>query len=385
MTNFWNLIKKKISNENGILSIGFSDILGSGLSSVFWLYLASSIKPEEYGEIHYFLSIAGMAQVFSMFGSSQVITVYTAKKEEIQSTLFLLSIIPSVISSVFIIIIFNKIDAGFLVLGYVIFESVNSVLLGRKFYRKYAKIVIIQKALTLALGVSFLQFFGPEGIIFAIVLTFVPHLTIYLKEFKKTKINFSLLISKKKFIINNYLMNISNGFGGQIDKVILAPLLGFVLLGNYSLALQIFSILIMFSTIIFKFILPQDASGISNKKLKIYTIIVSIIISILGIVILPKIITEFFPKFLDAIDAIPIMSIAVVPEAITIIYVSKMLGKEKSKFILIAKLIDTGIVISGFIILGPIYGIIGLAWVMVAAVSSQTIFLIIMDKLNRNE
>ena len=59
-------------------------------------------------------------------------------------------------------------------------------------------------------------------------------------------------------------MNISNGFGGQIDKVILAPLLGFVLLGNYSLALQIFSILIMFSTIIFKFILPQDASGISN-------------------------------------------------------------------------------------------------------------------------
>ena len=141
----------------------------------------------------------------------------------------------------------------------------------------------------------------------------------------------------------------------------------------------------MFSTIIFKFILPQDASGISNKKLKIYTIIVSIIISILGIVILPKIITEFFPKFLDAIDAIPIMSIAVVPEAITIIYVSKMLGKEKSKFILIAKLIDTGIVISGFIILGPIYGIMGLAWVMVAAVSSQTIFLIIMDKLNRNE
>ena len=62
-----------------------------------------------------------------------------------------------------------------------------------------------------------------------------------------------------------------------------------------------------------------------------------------------------------------------------------MLGKEKSKFILIAKLIDTGIVISGFIILGPIYGIMGLAWVMVAAVSSQTIFLIIMDKLNRNE
>ena len=42
---------------------------------------------------------------------------------------------------------------------------------------------------------------------------------------------------------------------------------------------------------------------------------------------------------MDAVDAIAIMSLAVVPEAITMLYVSKMLGQEKSKSILIAKLI----------------------------------------------
>ena len=93
MTKYWNKIKEKFVNENGIVSIGISDIIGSGLSGIFWLYIASVIDPGDYGEIHYFLGIAGMAQIFSMFGNPHALTVYSAKNENIQSTLFLLSII----------------------------------------------------------------------------------------------------------------------------------------------------------------------------------------------------------------------------------------------------------------------------------------------------
>ncbi len=110
MTKFLDIIKDKFQNENGIISIGFSDIVGSGIASIFWLYIASVIEPEAYGEIHYFLGIAGMAYVISMVGNSHALTVYSAKNEKIQSTLFLLSIIPSIISSVIIIIIFNRIQ-----------------------------------------------------------------------------------------------------------------------------------------------------------------------------------------------------------------------------------------------------------------------------------
>ena len=143
MARLWNLIKQKILNENGILSIGFSDIVGSGISAIFWLYIASVIDPGEYGEIHYFLGIAGMAQIFSMIGNAHVLTVYSAKKEKIQSTLFILSIIPTIISSIIIIVILSRIDSALLVFGYVIFESVNSVLLGRKYYRRYAIMILI--------------------------------------------------------------------------------------------------------------------------------------------------------------------------------------------------------------------------------------------------
>jgi len=381
MTNYWNVIKNKLLKEDGIVSVGFSDIVGSGIAAVFWLYIASVMNPDTYGEIHYFIAIAGMAQIISMLGSSHVLTVYSAKKENIQSTLFLLSIIPTIISCIIIIMIFNRFDAGLLAVGYVVFESVNSVILGRKFYRKYAKMILIQKSLTVFLGISFLYTFGTDGIIFALALTFIPHLIIFIKEFQNTKINFGLLKPRKNFIINNYVMMLTGGFGGQIDKLILAPLLGFSLLGNYSLALQIFTILVIFSSIIFKYLLPQDASGVSNRNLKKLTIIVAIGISIFGILVLPKLITLFFPKFIEAVDAVAIMSIAVIPEAITVLYSSKMLGKEKSKFVLIAKLIDYAIVIIGFILLGPILGIVGLAIIVVIAITAQASFLAIVDKI----
>jgi len=381
MTNYWNVIKNKLLKEDGIVSVGSADIIGGGISAIFWLYVASVMNPENYGEIHYFLAIAGMAQIFSMVGNSHALTVYSAKKENIQSTLFILSTIPTIISCIIIIMIFDRFDAGLLAIGYVVFESVNSVMLGRKFYRKYAKMILIQKSLTMLLGISFFYAFGPNGILFALVLTFIPHLIIFLKEFQNTKINFTLLKPRKNFIVNNYLMVISGSFGGQIDKIILLPLLGFVIIGNYSLALQIFTVLVMFSAIVFKYLLPQDASGVSNRNLKKITIMVAIGISIFGILVLPKLITLFFPKFIEAVDAIAIMSIAVIPDAITILYSSKMLGKEKSKFVLITKLVALATIIIGFILLGPILGIVGLAITFVIAATLQAIILAVSDKI----
>ena len=145
--------------------------------------------------------------------------------------------------------------------------------------------------------------------------------------------------------------------------------------------MQIFTILVIFSSIVFKFLLPQDSSGNSSKSIKKYTILVSVVISVFGVVVVPKLIPIFFIKFIQTVDAISIVSLAIVPETITMLLTSKMLGQEKSRFILIAKLISLGIMIIGFIVLGPIYGIVGLAFVIVAASIIQVIFLVIMDRI----
>ena len=88
MDNYWTNFKKKIIGQKDLATIGFANIVGSGISAIFWLYLASVIEPTEYGEIHYFIAIAAFAQIISLIGSSNVLTVYTAKKIKIQATLF---------------------------------------------------------------------------------------------------------------------------------------------------------------------------------------------------------------------------------------------------------------------------------------------------------
>jgi O-antigen/teichoic acid export membrane protein len=173
---------------------------------------------------------------------------------------------------------------------------------------------------------------------------------------------------------------VTTSLHGQLDKFIIAPLLGFVLLGNYALALQIIGIMMIFPSVLFKFILPQDSSGISNKKLKKLSILISIFIFLVGFFLSPIIIPELFPKYTDVVEAIQIMSINVVIATFTYLYTSKFLGLEKSKYLLINKLIGILILATAMIILGSLYGIFGLAIAFLINSSSSLIFLYIIDK-----
>ena len=385
MKDTWKKLFKKIEPQKGLMSIGLGDVLGSGLSAFFWFYIAAILTPESYGEIHYLISIAGIAQLFSLIGNSSVLTVYSAKKVNIQSTLYILSIIPTVISSIVIFILLQRLDVSTLLFGYIIFESVNSVLLGRRLFSKYSKLVILQKALTLSLGVGFYFMFGPEGILFGLSCSFIPYIYFFMKEFRINKINFSLLKTRSGFISNNYFNTLAGGFGGQIDKLIIAPILGFALLGNYSLALQFISVMMIFSSIVFKFILPLDSAGKDTKRIKKYTIILSLIITILGITLSPIVIPELFPEYIETVIAVQILSISVFFGNLISIFSSKLLSEERSKSILIANIISVGIIIIGFILLGPILGIVGLSIVHVVALAIESIILMLSTKRRNND
>jgi len=256
-------------------------------------------------------------------------------------------------------------------------------MLGKKLFIKYSKLILSQKILTVILGVGLYFVFDVYGIIYGLALSYIPHLIIFVREFSRTKIDFTLLKPRKGFIMNNYVMNLTAGLGGIVDKLIIAPVLGLVLLGNYSLAAQMLTMMMVFSAVVYKYLLPLDASGESTKKIRKIALILSIIIAVLGVTILPNVIDWIFPKFIDAKDAIQIMSIGVIPGTISILYSSKFLAMEKSKIVMTPKLISLGIVIGGFLYFGPMYGTVGLAWVIVTALIQESIFLFIMNRTLR--
>ena len=385
--NFFGIMnfKEKIFGHKDLVSIGSANLLGNGISAIFWFSLASLINPEEYGQIHYFLAIAGMAQLLSLISTTNALQVYVAKNIKIHSTLFFISIIAGIVSSLVVFLFFSRTDTSLLVLGYIIFELSNGFLLGKKLFSNYAKFFLTQKILTVIFGFGLYFTFGVDGIIFGLVLSYVPYIWILVNEFRNTRIDFSLLKPRKGFLINNYGINISSAVGGQIDKLIIAPILGLELLGNYSLAMQFLVILLLLPTTVFKYLLTQDSSGKNTKNLKKNTIFASVGLATFGIVILPMIIPVLFPNYIDTVIAIQIISVAIIPSTIGIFYDSKLLSIEKSKFLVIGKGIGLFTMISGFVILGPIYGIIGLAVTLVVSSCLQTLVVIIASKTIRYE
>jgi len=377
--------KKKILGNKDLTSIGIANLFGSAIAAIFWFSLASLLNPEEYGQIHYFLAIAGMAQLLSLISTTNALQVYVAKNIKIHSTLFFISIIAGIVSSLVVFLFFSRADASLLVLGYIIFELSNGFLLGKKLFSNYAKFFLTQKILTVIFGLGLYFTFGVDGIIFGLVLSYVPYIWILVNEFRNTRIDFSLLKPRKGFLINNYGINISSAVGGQMDKLIIAPILGLELLGNYSLAMQFAVILLLLPTTVFKYLLTQDSSGKNTKNLKKNTIFASVGLATFGIVILPMIIPILFPNYIDTVIAIQIISVAIIPGTIGIFYDSKLLSIEKSKFLVIGKGIGLFTMISGFVILGPIYGIIGLAVTLVVSSCLQTLVVIIASKTIRYE
>jgi O-antigen/teichoic acid export membrane protein len=278
---------------------------------------------------------------------------------------------------------FYNTGAGIHVFTYTIFALITAEFLGRKLFKTYMKIMIVQKLLMASLAIIFYHLIGNDGIILGIAFAFAPFIILYYKEFKNYKINFNDLRSKKKFILNNYLLDFSRMFSGSMDKIIIAPLFGFAILGNYALGMQFYMMFLLIPSIIFQYIVPQDASGNPSILLKKITVLISVIIAILALIFSPMIIQIVFPGFIEAISIVQIISLAVIPGTINYMYISKFLGNLKNKIIVVSSIIFLISIILGMIILGELYDVQGIAAAFVLANTTESIFLVIVNKFSK--
>ena len=351
--------------------IGIGDLGSKGITALFWFYLAAIILPSQYGEIHYFLSIAAVVSTFSLIGTQNSLTVYFAKNNSVVSTLFFISAIGSIISFFVIFFVYDRFDIGLLVIGNVIFTLGISTLLGTKNFKKYSILSIIQKILMVIFSITAYYLFGVEWILLAISLSYFVYSKLIIDGVKRYKIDLLLLKKNKNFISSNYFLMLTNIVTAQVDKLLIVPILGLTVLGNYALAEQIILLLTIVPSIIFKFVLPTSASGINNKKLQKYTILVSILITALSITLLPIILPIFFATYTDVILLIQIMSLSIIPISISIFYFSKFLAMENAKIPFIGGIISSIVMVTGMLGLGTLYGTTGIA---IANVLTYSIF-----------
>jgi len=373
----WNLIKQ-IKGLKSISQIGAATAGGNAIAAIFWIYMADLMGQEDYGELGYMLSIAGIASTISILGGQWTMSVYTAKGVRIESSLYFISIITSTVSAIILYFLFENVGIGVYVIGVVIFNLFVAEILGKKRYKTYSKIFFLQKIILVTLAILLYYILGAEGVLLAYGISYLVFTSRIISTLRNHEFNFGLLRQRFKFWMFNYIIQLSNSARAQIDILLIGPLFGFALVGNYFLGLQVLGLFLILPLIIFKYTLPQDSSGSSTKQIKIITVATSIGFALLGIFVAPEVIPLVLPEYTDTIELIPLLSLAIIPRTVTTMLMSGFLGKENNKHLLVGNLIAFSIIVSGILYLPEYFDIVGLAIAYVLSVTIQTIYLLIV-------
>jgi O-antigen/teichoic acid export membrane protein len=374
MSPFDNL-KEYFLQVKNLTAVGISNIIANSISGIFWIYLASLLGVEGYGELGYLLAIMGTIGSLASFGTINTLIVYVSKGEKIQATIFFIVLVSATIIGIISYFVFQNAAIAIYPLGYVIFSSVLFDLLGRKSFVNYGKYMIIQRIIMVSLALLLYQQYGINGIVLGYSLSFFPFIFLMYRGFKESKIDFSILRGKTVFITNNYVTHVLKIIYLNIDKLMIFPLFGTMMLGPYQLGFQIFSIAMLLPNIVLQYTLPHDAIGTKNIKLKKIALIVCIIITVLAISTAPIIIPEIFPQFKESVQVVQIMSLALIPSSLSVLYSSELLGSERSKIVLFGAVIGITVIVIGIFTLGKDYGLVGLTASFVIAKIAEFLFL----------
>jgi len=363
-----------------LLSLSSSNLISSLIYGFFWIFLASLFTSEEYGELGFLMSVAYAGSAIAPLGLGGTILVYEAKNQNIFPASFVIVLISSTVTSIVAFVLTQNILASLLLFGLTIFFIILRVLNAKKRYRDYSIHLILRSIITVVLSFTLFQFFGIHGILlgyFIAALIVIKELKSLLKN---KEIDFSILRSKFNFTAFSFGNRVSQILLSYGDKILIGSLFGFSMLGNYYFAFQVFMLLETIPRSILQYLVPQEAEGKKNKKLKITSIIAASIISVISIILAPIGVMALVPQYQDSIIPIQILSVAIIPLSISMIQQAEFFGKENSKFVLMGSVFQSALYIVLIVILGSSYGLLGAAFGFLISAIARTIF----NLLDRN-
>ncbi len=357
-----------------LLSLGTINISSSIIFGIFWLYLASIMTKEEYGELGFFISIANVGATISLFGVRTMVVVYESKNENVFPASFIFVLISANITALVTFVLIQNVYVSILIVGMVIFQIILSGLNSKQRYADFSKHKIIRAIIAVGIALVLFQIFGIYGILLGYFLSTLFILKDLNFLIKNKRIEFSILKTKIPFMLHMFANRLTNVFVRWGDKILIASILGFATLANYFIAVQYLLLLTAIPLSLSIYLMPQESQGKKNKKIKIFSILISCIVAITSIIVIPYGIDSFLPKYEESIILMQILSLAIVPLTISSIQSTEFIGKENSRVVLIASVMQSGVYVGSIILLNQAFGIIGLPIGFVLAIVVKVIF-----------
>jgi len=368
-----------MGTEKGFLNIAGGNLISNIAMGVFWLALASILTVEDYGNLHYLLSIAFFATIVSILGLSTTVKTYLPKGEEdLHKQSSLLVLIADAIIVLPLFFFTNNVYIVILFLAVSFFRMHIAEVLGRRIHKKFFLLITGRAILIISLSISLFYIMGVNGIILGYALSSLFLSYGFFKSFKKIKLQFIDIRKKIRFIINSYGIDLMREGPKHLDKLFIAPLFGFELLGLYQIGFQFLILLSILPISISQFLQPQEAAGIVGKKIVKIGVLLSVVFAVISYFAIPIVINNLFSNFTEATQAAQIIILGIVPITLNSILNSKFLGRENSKQALWGFAVRFFVFLILLVVLGNILGLVGLSLAIVISYSIQTIIILIM-------
>ena len=343
------------------ITLGSGNFLASIITAFFWMYIATILDKSEYGLLAFLMSMANVTHGVVSVGLARTIVVYGAKQENIYSATYTIGLISSSLGSIAIYIITQNVGLSFLSWGMMIFLLKTAELNSKSQYLSFAKYRILRSSLAVIFGIGLFHVLGFDGVIIGFALANLPAFVGLYNYVKKKDCSISILKPKINFMITSWGYRLSGMLFWWGDKMVIGAVFGFSALGSYQLAIQYLLLIDTIPRALAMYLLPQESQGKRNKKIKIFSIGVSVLVVIVSIILLPFAIDTFFPDFQESILPAQIMSIAIIPITIYHIFEVQFFGREQPKIPVIGAAIQTACYFMLIILLGTEYGILGIA------------------------
>jgi len=367
-------LKRVMKEDVGLVYIALGGLGSTFLGAFFWFILASILEVKNYGLVNYYIALASIFAGLGAMGLNTTVTTYLAKGErevlhEANSLTLISGLVLAIILSVF------QWGSGLLSATMIFFAMTLAEMLGRKMYREYAFLSIGQRLAQITLSILLFFQLGIPGIILGYFLGFLAFSYHYLKSITKFTLKINNLKEKRNFTLHSYGFNLVGNFSAYLDKIIIGILFGYYALGLYQLGFQFLMLLSIIPGSLYQYLLPEESSGKNKREIKLISLILSVALALTTLTISPYLIENMFPTFIDSIQIVRVMSLAVIPSTIVAMLNASLLGKERSKTVLTAGLVYLASLIAGLIIMGKIMGILGLALTLIIAQAIQAVYL----------
>lgn len=369
--------------NKGLLYVTTANVVAAGLSATLWLIFAGILSPSQYGQANYYIAVGALGSVLGTFGFNTLNITRIAKKIEIGNDgMYFFIFIIGIIVSCIVSIATQSGLTGLLSFSMVAFNMSTSIPLGNGQYDKYMKMVITARSLLIILALFFYLLIGLDGILLGYGASSLIFGYTYFKKLLRTKPTLNgVTKSSIKFSFHSFVMNFAQSSNIFIDKILIAPLFGFQLLGLYQISTQFLMILAIIPSSLFLYLLPKEASGRSNIRLSLYALIFSVFFSFLLFFTSDFILQNLFPRYIDAGELVKIIAFGGVPMTIIAGSNSRLLGMEKSILVFIGAIIFLLALFSSLLLLKSVFGNSGVAIALVGSLSAQAAFLVVAEKV----